>query len=506
LEQEAQRSAEEALKLYVAGQNIWVASPGLLTCYEWSSGRPVREVPIGAEAGSMNLRGNELVSVRESTAGYESVAINLDNGETRVEKLTGAAGRSAGSSDVAVAPSRAPSAGLPLKPSDGTGQVMDPEKVAEEAQNLTVPAKVALPAILANAQHQERIAAEVEDKPRRPSTAPRGARPVPAEHFDLLRGPSGNLQFRVRLLESRLVEHKAMKDAPAKSVLSGDLTAAQSTEYANEMLNEMQRQRGGDTVTEDLSRYQVVVRQPGYPEVEDWTGEVVGTPAVYALKTVNVVVGGKTLLVLDEKNRELWQAELTYPVPETGSGTGTSPLGAGPCVEREDSLYVFDQAVLTAFDLKTGKVRWRLPTVGVVGLYFDDPGMLYVNTTTASPEKLKYSLQIDVAAQAGSVVLKVDPATGKTLWTASHTGFITYLSGPYLYTVDSRDAGEAEQDPNLSGLVIPSHVIIRRLNQANGREMWQHTQRRAPLSVHFEGNRIELVFKKEVQVLRFVSL
>jgi hypothetical protein len=52
----------------------------------------------------------------------------------------------------------------------------------------------------------------------------------------------------------------------------------------------------------------------------------------------------------------------------------------------------------------------------------------------------------------------------------------------------------------------PSHVMIRRLNPSNGNVMWEHFQKRAPLDVHFDGNTIELVFKKEVQVLKFLSL
>ena len=36
--------------------------------------------------------------------------------------------------------------------------------------------------------------------------------------------------------------------------------------------------------------------------------------------------------------------------------------------------------------------------------------------------------------------------------------------------------------------------------------MWDYYQARAPLDVQFNGNMIELVFKKEVQVLKFLSL
>ena len=167
------------------------------------------------------------------------------------------------------------------------------------------------------------------------------------------------------------------------------------------------------------------IRLPG-SKVADWSAEVIGPPALYPLKTVNVLASGHELIVLDKANKKLWQSPLTYRVPErygTVEEDG-SPYGFGPCVERGGMLYVFDQAVLTAFEPATGKVRWRLPSVGIAGLFFDEKGMLYVNTTTASLDSIKYSRQIDVTQKTGSIILKVDPASGKTLWSAAPGGYI----------------------------------------------------------------------------------
>ena len=46
---------------------------------------------------------------------------------------------------------------------------------------------------------------------------------------------------------------------------------------------------------------------------------------------------------------------------------------------------------------------------------------------------------------------------------------------------------------------------IRRINPANGRVLWEYSQERAPLDVQFKDNAIQIVFKKEVQVLKFLS-
>ena len=76
----------------------------------------------------------------------------------------------------------------------------------------------------------------------------------------------------------------------------------------------MQRNNGGDKVSEDESRYQVTVHIPNAPGIADWTGEVTGPPQLFSLKTVNVIAAGKTVIVLDKSNKKLWQAALTYDV------------------------------------------------------------------------------------------------------------------------------------------------------------------------------------------------
>ena len=97
------------------------------------------------------------------------------------------------------------------------------------------------------------------------------------------------------------------------------------------------------------------------------------------------------LIVLDRANKQLWKANLKFNMPESyGFAEETDPpYGEGPCVEREDTLYVMDQGMMTAFDKATGTVLWQLPSVGIIGVFWDDKGMMYVNTTTASTESLR---------------------------------------------------------------------------------------------------------------------
>ena len=355
--------------------------------------------------------------------------------------------------------------------------------------------------------------AELNDQP--PARPPPQLQTTPgrdvADRFFFMPGKFGYVQWSTRLLESRIVARTAMKAAPAKSVLNGDLTVTKTAEVANEILNDMQRSRGGDTVSEDESLYRVTVRRPDIKEAPDWTGEVNGPPALFPLKTVNVVAGGKTLVVLDKMNKKLWQGTLAYSMTDgIGAPDDEEPrFGQGPYVERDGALYVFNRAILTAFDLMTGNVRWRLPSVGIIGLFFDDKGMMYVNTTTASPENVKYSRQIDVTQKTSDIILKIDPRTGKTLWSAKPGGFISRVSGKFIYVVQSNDPGEDEfGNPRevMAGLEMPAFLRIRRLNTGDGSVMWEYYQPRVPLDVQFNDNSIQIVFKKEVQVLRFLSL
>jgi outer membrane protein assembly factor BamB len=185
----------------------------------------------------------------------------------------------------------------------------------------------------------------------------------------------------------------------------------------------------------------------------------------------------------------------------------TAPFGQGPCAERGDILYLFDAGVLAAFDLAMGNARWRLPSVGVAGLFFDNKGMMYVNTTTASGESLKYSRQIDVSQKIRQVVLKLDAKTGKMLWQTEQQGMVNYVSGKFVYTTESYEGDEGGDGIGVkTGFEVPPHIRIKRLDPGNGRVLWEHYQRRAPLDVRFEANTIQLLFKQEMQLLKFIAL
>ncbi len=399
-------------------------------------------------------------------------------------------------------------AGLPVgTPGKDAGKVMDPKKVAEQAQNLSYPAKIALPAILAHNMNQERTLAAYDDETDNGPVA--ASDPASVANTLLVPTKDGFMQYSVKLLERRITTRVAMKAAPTKSVLDGSLTVSQTAELANEMLNEAQRSRGGDVVREDESRYLVTLRRPSAPDA--WTGEVIGYPALYPLATVNVLAANKMVLVLDKNNKKLWQAPLSYNVSH-GYGAGleeeNAPYGYGPCVERTNTLYVIDAGTLTAFDLSTGNVLWRVPSVGITGMFFDDQGMIYMNTSTATPDSLKFVNQIDITRKDATIVMKLNPKNGNVLWKGDLGGMINYVSGPYLYSTHSYQADtDEESGPYTMDSIAGrgSYLSIKRINPKNGKVMWEHCDDRCPLDIQFDHNTIRLVFRKEVQILRYLT-
>jgi len=129
---------------------------------------------------------------------------------------------------------------------------------------------------------------------------------------------------------------------------------------------------------------------------------------------------------------------------------------------------------------------------------------MYVNTTTASHDRLKFSRQIDLSQKVSSVILKIDSHNGKILWSEESKGLVNYVSGKFVLAAQS-SIPDTPEDAD-TGLEKQPWMRIRRINAGNGREVWNYFQERAPLDIAFDQNTIRLVFKKEVQVLRFPSL
>jgi hypothetical protein len=437
--------------------------------------------------------------------------VNLASADVRTEVVQGS-GESA--VPTILAKNSPPGAGLEASSGPGAGRPLDPQKISQQAQNMTLPGRIALPALLGGAIHRQQVQEALnDDNSDRTRALARALTQMRATNqFDLVVGKYDCVQLATKLLEERVVEHDAMK-APAKRVADGDISTGNETAAINETLNDMQRANGGNIVKEDVSRYQVTLKAPGAAADSSWTGEVVGQPWVYPLKSVNVITAGKQVIVLDKSNRKLWESTLANNINTEAAllsemSGQESRFGDGPCVEHGGQLYVADQVVLTAFSLTSGNVLWRVPSVGVVGLFFDGQGMMYVNTTTGSPDDVKYSKQIDVSRAPEAVVMKIEEKTGKVAWKVSPEGFVAYVKGKYIYTVKSNDPDpfdEQDHDETAAAINLKPFMLIMRMNPSDGRILWKYPEERAPLAVQFQDNSIELVFKTSVEVLKYVT-
>lgn len=507
-------AATSEYELRVVGQNIWVANPKQVARYDWDTGKAVAELPVKGGFGGLIERGDELLRLDHQPEKDVITHINLATGKIRDEDvlqpqaaaITAARAKAEAAALAGTTPGKKKpqsGAGLPIgKPGVDRNKALDPGKVQAQASQLSLPEQLALPAVLSGNRAQERALAELEGEVRNYPTKDVEGKPL--SYYTLIPARDGYVQFTTRMVEEHLVAKEAMKARPGKSALDGPVSVTATREVANEILNDIQRDRGGSTVTVDESKYAVTLRRADGKGADEWQGEVIGPPSIYPLNSVNVVACKQKIIVLSKENKKLWESALNYDVVGTAREGDPHTTGQGPCVERGNTLFVFDQGVLTAFDLKTGNAQWRLPSVGITGLFFDEEGMMYVDSTTASPDTIKYSKQIDISAKNMGLIMKINPHNGKTLWAQEIGGGLAYVGGKYIYTTQISGGvdEDAEERPHTMLEGGPRVVRIRRINLSNGKPSWEYFEDRVPIEVHFDQNQIHLLFVREVELLK----
>ena len=146
-----------------------------------------------------------------------------------------------------------------------------------------------------------------------PSNAPQTGPKNPGDQF--VADGADFMQVKLKLCSRhKTIAHQAMKAANKKTEVDGNLTAGQSLEAAQEMMNDTRRAQPGGVEEEDVSRYQVTLHAWPDNSVPEWTGEVVGPPSFFALKTRKILAAPNFIRVFDKNNKPLWTANLTYPI------------------------------------------------------------------------------------------------------------------------------------------------------------------------------------------------
>ncbi|HXR06104.1 MAG TPA: PQQ-binding-like beta-propeller repeat protein, partial [Candidatus Acidoferrum sp.] len=333
-------------------------------------------------------------------------------------------------------------------------------------------------------------------------------KPLTAMSSEFFASGKNLVELRVKLLEARVAYVQSIKPRGAPQ-LNGQTTAGSSPGLiGEEIFNDLKRSQTGGVRPVDESRYEVRLRRWLEQEPVEWKGEVTGAPSFFPLATVDLLVSGQSLIVFDKENHKLFDSQLSYPVSERFT-TGDLAGRLLPAAERANSLYFFDQGVLTAFSLPDGRVRWRLTSFGISAIQFDDQGMLHVDSSTAGPDDIKYADTISFE-KIPPVLLKVDAADGRILWKAEERGERTIVSGKFLYSESVQQGGaglavalsDALNQPAGEG---PVYFRLYRLDPATGKALWSLYREERPRNLAIDGNRILLRFGNGLELFKFLA-
>jgi outer membrane protein assembly factor BamB len=299
-----------------------------------------------------------------------------------------------------------------------------------------------------------------------------------------------------QLIEERIAVQASTKPRTGPSIIDNQgARASQGLAAAEEFLNRNQP----DTKI-DQSLYSVTIRRffGGAPA---WTGQVSGRPHFFSSKTVDYLVAGNSLIVFNKNNQRLWEAKLTYSIsPDYWDEEDTQ----GPAMELGSRFLFWDKGVLTAFDIKKGEVEWRVNSVGISGVSPDLEGNIYVNSTTAGPDQIKYERQVSLTDKVYPMIVKVELKTGKVFWQAARVGTDVKVSNGIVYTSASQISGMEAISASSRGESAPVNWRLYRLDPKTGKDVWEHHRVGVPKAVLPKGKRVILRYNDRLSMLEYM--
>ncbi len=443
-------------KVLVTADNIWVCLASSVLRLDLKTGDVIKTIPLKGIPTDVRQEKNELVIAGRSESFQESIThIDLTSGEAKTEDL----------------------------------QV---KEIARTVKKRLLSQANPTQGVLLNEEFNE------------PTITGR-------ERSEFIPAGDNIAEMQVTMLEEHFNEVQSIKPNKGPSKLDENVTAATPVApVAEEILNDIARSRGGGFKTVDESRYKVVLRRNS-KEIPEWAGEVIGPPVFFPSKTVDILTAGTGIWIFDKQNKLLKQDKLAHPVAEHfGFSLGTHQ--APPCVEVGDTLYFYDQGVLTAFGLPAGDVRWRVQSVGISSVKEDGKGGLYVCTTSANPEDIQFTEQVKIQDRAHPVLMKVDAKSGKILWKANYLGVGCYLSDKFVYAINQQSGGGPGLAVGLAqalggggGGGGSSRFRLSRLDPDTGKELWGYYREGLPENLDFKKNRILLQYEDRIVVLKFLT-
>ncbi|MDB6053473.1 MAG: Pyrrolo-quinoline quinone [Verrucomicrobiales bacterium] len=311
---------------------------------------------------------------------------------------------------------------------------------------------------------------------------------------DFVASPRGPIRMEVELQELK-GDFVATVRAAGASKLNGSTRASSNVrDLLNEISNDSTRQGSKGSKWINQSRYKVRLSKPNNTG-PGWRGEVNGDISFFPLQTVCALFSGPNLTVLDGiAEKKLFESKLNYEIDDRFKA-GESHQFDPPATEREGKLYVYDAGVLSCFEIASGNVVWRLTSVGIQKLTFDNKGFIYVSTTGRTPESIQYSEQSRVGDRDLEVLLKVEEKTGVVKWKIENLGSDCHLSGKYLYTT-SLIWGGFTRDPE-------AHFRVYRIHPDSGKQIWEYYHKGSANGVSAQGRSIALDYGDKIEVIKY---
>ena len=307
----------------------------------------------------------------------------------------------------------------------------------------------------------------------------------------------------IKLVQKKVAERDAIKPGSDKDLVSTiNTSAGNSSEEAEALMkliaNDGRRLAGETKLYNDESTYEVTLRRPLDATVPEWKGTVTGHVDVLSTPNYDLLVAGTKLHVFNRAGQKAWEATLGSRLPPMDSDEKVEHW-----LETAERLYFADGAFLTAFESASGKVLWRVPSIGIRKLQMDQEGKLYVHTLNLPTEALTYAHDDSVPVEP--LTMKIEPEDGKIAWQMEKYHNL-WVSGNDVYVIrKALNPTEIEEQVFNPAKGPTARVKLYKLNRSSGAPIWEWFQTRMPDSVQAERKTVGLLYNDELQVLHSIA-
>ena len=317
--------------------------------------------------------------------------------------------------------------------------------------------------------------------------------------------------FEKKITERQLISATAGSelDEADKKTTGGWGTDAAT--FSKALAKDAAREATGGRERVDESTYEITIRRPFAATLRPTaTLRVQGRPEIFSTGTLTLIAAENTLAAFGSENQKLWEMKLGMPVARTGNSLGEEEdfgdasvaVPARPCMEQDGTLYFFDQAFLGAFEVKTGKPLWRLPSIGIRKVQFDS-GSIYITSANGNPDSLKFG---GAGNDSIPLILRVDAKSGKILWKLEKYQNCFVSDGNLYVTRETRNSEDMVNQVFDPSKAPDCRFKLYKLSARSGEAQWEWFQTRRPMHIEAHKKQVSLLFSGELQVIKSMAL